>query len=109
MDSIGRLVLFFIIIKDVIQILAWMIIFGNIKIRDLLKKQNQNKEFFLYKVEKLVKKESNPIFYVMKLIFYELYNLIITLYHSFKMIHYALFFSFLNLIKATPFFIHFYF
>ena len=35
MDSIGHLVLFFIFIKDVIQILAWMIIFGSIKIRDL--------------------------------------------------------------------------
>ena len=61
MDSIGHLVLLFIIIKDLIQILAWMIIFGNIKIRDLKKKQNQSKEFFLYKVEKLVKKESNLI------------------------------------------------
>ena len=37
MDSIGHLVLLFIIIKDLIQILAWMIIFGNIKIRDLSK------------------------------------------------------------------------
>ena len=37
MDSIGHLVLFFIFIGYVIQILAWMIIFGNIKIRDLSK------------------------------------------------------------------------
>ena len=35
MDSIGHLVLFFLVIKDVIQLLAWLIIFGNIKIRDL--------------------------------------------------------------------------
>ena len=33
MPSIGRMVLFFIVIKDIIQVLAWMIIFGKIKIR----------------------------------------------------------------------------
>ena len=33
MPSIGRMVLFFILIKDLIQVLAWMIIFGSIKIK----------------------------------------------------------------------------
>ena len=112
MPSIGRMVLFFIVIKDIIQVLAWMIIFGKIKIRKEQKEfKKTGKEFILhlYDTDKLLKKESHFILYVVKLIYYETINLIITLYHSITRIHYAIFFSVLNLVKATPFFIHFYF
>ena len=112
MPSIGRMVLFFIVIKDIIQVLAWMIIFGKIKIKKEHKKSKIEKKeniLDLYDTNKLLKKESHIIFYIVKLIYYETINLIITLYHSITRIHYAIFFSVLNLVKATPFFIHFYF
>jgi len=101
MPSIGRMVLFFIVIKDIIKLLAWMIIFGQIKIR----KENR----IVYDTDKKLIKESNFIKYLVKYISYEAHNFFIILYHSFTRFHLALFFSFLNLIKATPFFAHFYF
>jgi hypothetical protein len=105
MPSIGRMVLFFIVIKDIIQLLAWMKIFGEIKIKSKM----DRKKGIVYDTDKLLKNESNFIEYLVKYIYYKAHNFFIILYHSFTRFHYALFFSFLNLIKATPFYIHGYF
>jgi hypothetical protein len=44
-----------------------------------------------------------------KVIYFNVVNIIITLFYSFKKIHYAIAFTILNEIKATAFFVHYYF